>query len=74
VIVASQPNLIFVNASHRQTLAELLSIARTTKTAFASPGSGTTPHLTGENLFNVVAKLGMTPIHFRARDRRLPRW
>jgi len=66
VVVASQPNLIFVNANHpAKTLAELLSLAKTTKTAFASPGSGTTPHLTGENLFNVVAKLGMTPIHFR---------
>jgi tripartite-type tricarboxylate transporter receptor subunit TctC len=46
-------------------LAELFSLARTSKLAFASPGSGTTPHLTGENLFNVLAKLNMTPIHFR---------
>src|SRR5438552_3422375 len=66
VIVASQPNLIFVNANYPpKTLVELLSLAKSTETAFASPGSGTTPHLTGENLFNVVAKLGMTPIHFR---------
>lgn len=66
VVVASQPNLIFVNANYpAKTLAELLSLARTTKTAFASPGSGTTPHLTGESLFNLAAKLDMTPIHFR---------
>ncbi len=66
VVVASQPNLIFVNANYpAKTLADLVSLAKTTKPAFASPGSGTTPHLTGENLFNVVAKLGMTPIHFR---------
>jgi tripartite-type tricarboxylate transporter receptor subunit TctC len=65
-LVASQPNMIFVNASvPARTLAELFSLARTSKLAYASPGSGTTPHLTGENLFNVLAKLNMTPIHFR---------
>jgi len=65
-VVASQPNMIFVNANlPARTLAELFSLAKTSKLAYASPGSGTTPHLTGENLFNVVAKLNMTPIHFR---------
>ncbi|HTF13308.1 MAG TPA: tripartite tricarboxylate transporter substrate binding protein [Burkholderiales bacterium] len=64
--VASQPNMIFVNTSLPvKTLAELFSLAKTSKLAYASPGSGTTPHLTGENLFNVVGKLNMTPIHFR---------
>jgi len=64
--VASQPNMIFVNASlPAKTLAELFSLARASKLAYASPGTGTTPHLTGENLFNVVGKLNMTPIHFR---------
>lgn len=64
--VASQPNMIFVNASvPAKTLADLFNLAKTSKLAYASPGSGTTPHLTGENLFNVVAKLNMTPIHFR---------
>lgn len=66
VVVASQPNMIFVNASvPAKNLAELFSLARTSKLAYASPGSGTTPHLTGENLFNVLGKLNMTPIHFR---------
>jgi tripartite-type tricarboxylate transporter receptor subunit TctC len=64
--VASQPNLIFVSASvPAKTLADLFKLAKTSKLAYASPGSGTTPHLTGENLFNVVARLNMTPIHFR---------
>ena len=64
--VASQPNMIFVNAGvPAKTLADLFKLAKTSKLAYASPGSGTTPHLTGENLFNVVAKLNMTPIHFR---------
>lgn len=66
VVVAKQANLIFVNPTLGvKTLAELLSLAKTRKLAFASPGSGTTPHLTGENLFNVISKLDMTPIHFR---------
>jgi tripartite-type tricarboxylate transporter receptor subunit TctC len=66
VVVASQPNLIVVNASLKAaTLAELFELAKKSKFAFASPGSGTTPHLTGEYLFNVLAKLDMTPIHFR---------
>jgi len=65
-VVASQPNMIFVNANvPAKTLAELFRLAKTSKLAYASPGSGTTPHLTGENLFNVLAKLNMTPIHFR---------
>jgi tripartite-type tricarboxylate transporter receptor subunit TctC len=66
VVVASQPNLIVVNANLKaNTLAELIALAKTTRLAYASPGSGTTPHLTGEYLFNVLAKLDMTPIHFR---------
>jgi len=65
-VVAWQPNMIFVTASSpARTLAELFALAKSSKLAYASPGSGTTPHLTGENLFNVVGKLEMTPIHFR---------
>jgi len=66
VVVAKQANLIFVHPSLGvKSLAELLASAKTRKLAFASPGSGTTPHLTAENLFNVISKLDMTPIHFR---------
>ncbi len=65
-VVAKQANLIFVHPSLGvKTLAELLALAKARKLAFASPGSGTTPHLTAENLFNVISKLDMTPIHFR---------
>lgn len=65
-IVASQPNLIVVHADFpAQTLAELLSRARTEKLAFASAGSGTTPHLTGENLFRVRAKVDITHVPFK---------
>ena len=64
--VAKQANVIFVHPGlPAKTLAELLALAKTSKLAFASPGSGTTPHLTGENLFNVTSKLDVTAIHFR---------
>jgi tripartite-type tricarboxylate transporter receptor subunit TctC len=66
VVVAKQANLIFVHPGVPATnLAELLAYAKNAKLAFASPGSGTTPHLTAENLFNVISKLGMPAIHFR---------
>jgi tripartite-type tricarboxylate transporter receptor subunit TctC len=66
VVVAKQANLVFVHPSLPvKNLAELLALAKTTKFAFASPGSGTTPHLTAENLFNVMSKLDMPAIHFR---------
>ena len=64
--IAKQANVIFVHPGlPAKTLAELLALAKTAKLAFASPGSGTTPHLTGENLFNVTSKLDVTAIHFR---------
>ena len=65
-IAASQPNMIFVNSSlPARSLPELISQSKDKKIAFASPGSGTTPHLTGENILRVIAKLDITPIHFR---------
>lgn len=65
-VVAKQANLIFVHPSiAAKTLAELLALARTTKLSYATPGSGTTPHLTAENLFNLSSRLDMTAIHYR---------
>ena len=66
VNLAKQANMIFVHPElPAKSLAELLALAKTSRLAFASPGSGTTPHLTAENLFNVNAKLDVTAIHFR---------
>jgi tripartite-type tricarboxylate transporter receptor subunit TctC len=66
VNAATQPNLVYVNAnSPAKTLAELISQAKTAKLAFASPGSGTTPHLTAEMLFKVLARLETTAVHFK---------
>ena len=65
-VVAAQPNVIVVHPSMpARTLAEFITYARTAKLAFASPGSGTTPHLTGENLFAVAAKVDVPAAHFR---------
>jgi tripartite-type tricarboxylate transporter receptor subunit TctC len=65
-VVASQANLIFVHADFpAKSLKELLERARTEKLAFASPSSGTTPHLTGENLFKLRAKVDITHIPFK---------
>ena len=64
--IARQANLIFVNPSvPANTLAELIALAKTGKISFASPVSGTTPHLMAESLFNLTAKLDMTAVHYR---------
>jgi tripartite-type tricarboxylate transporter receptor subunit TctC len=65
-IVASQPNLIVVHADFpAKTLAELLQMAKTSPLAYGSPSSGTTPHLTAENLFRVRAKVDITHVPFK---------
>lgn len=65
-VVASQANLIIVHADFpAKTLAELLARAKTEKLAFASPSSGTTPHLTAENLFKVRAKVDIVHVPFK---------
>ena len=65
-VVASQPNMIVVNAALPvKSVPELVAYAKDKKMAFATPGSGTTPHLTGENFYNLQLKLGMQAIHFR---------
>jgi tripartite-type tricarboxylate transporter receptor subunit TctC len=65
-VVASQANLIFVHADFpAKTLSQLIDLAKKEKLAFASPSSGTTPHLTAENLFKVRAKVDITHIPFK---------
>jgi tripartite-type tricarboxylate transporter receptor subunit TctC len=65
-VVASQPNLIIVNAEFpARTLAELFEQSKKQKLAFASPSSGTTPHLTAENLFKVRAKVDILHVPFK---------
>src|SRR6266699_559142 len=63
---ATQPNVIVVNSGFpAKTLAELLEMAKTAKLAYASPGTGTTPHLTGEHIFKAIAKLDITHVTYK---------
>jgi tripartite-type tricarboxylate transporter receptor subunit TctC len=63
VQAATQPNVIVVNSTFpAKTLRQLLEMAKTMKLAYASPGTGTTPHLTGEHIFKLIAKLDVTHI------------
>ena len=65
-VIAQQANIIVVNASFpAKTLAELKSAMQKGKLAFASPGTGTTPHLTAENLFHVHWKADATHVPFK---------
>src|SRR5437868_3099279 len=65
-VVAQQANIVLVNASFpARTLDELKAAMQKGKTAFASPGAGTTPHLTAENLFHVRWKADATHVPFK---------
>ena len=65
-VVASQANIILVNASFpANTLEELRKQMLARKLAFGSPGSGTTPHLTAQNLFQVRWRADATHIPFK---------
>jgi tripartite-type tricarboxylate transporter receptor subunit TctC len=65
-VVASQANIVLVNSAFpASTLEELRKQVLSRKLAFASPGAGTTPHLTGENLFHVRWKADITHVPFK---------
>lgn len=65
-IAASQANVFVTHPSLPvKSMKELIAMAKSTPMAFATPGSGTTPHLTGENLFNIESKLNMTAVHYK---------
>ncbi|HZE59091.1 MAG TPA: tripartite tricarboxylate transporter substrate binding protein [Burkholderiales bacterium] len=65
-VVAQQANIVLVNSSFpARTLDELKSALQKGKLAFASPGAGTTPHLTGENLFHLRWKTDATHVPFK---------
>ncbi len=66
IIIATQPNVISVNEKVPvKTIDELKAYAMKEKLSFSSPGSGTTPHLTCENLFHVIWKADITHIPYR---------
>jgi tripartite-type tricarboxylate transporter receptor subunit TctC len=59
------PNIIFVNPSVAATnLQELIALGRKQKLQYGSAGAGSTPHLTGERLLKLMAKLDITHIPY----------
>jgi len=72
-IVASQANIILVNSSFpANTLEDLRKQMLSRKLAFGSPGSGTTPHLTAQNLFHVRWKADITHVPFKGAGPLVP--
>lgn len=64
--VASSPNVIVANAAWGPTtLRDAVEKARRDKAAYGSPGAGTTPHLTAEYLFRILAKLDITHVPYK---------
>lgn len=64
--LSTQANVISVNeAVPVKTLAELKEYASKNKLAYSSPGQGTTPHLTCENLFRIKWKSDITHIPYK---------
>jgi tripartite-type tricarboxylate transporter receptor subunit TctC len=64
--VASSPNVIAASADWGpKTLREAISRARSEKVSYASPGAGTTPHLSAEYLFRVLSKTDIMHIPYK---------
>ena len=66
VNVAQAPNLVIGTKSLKATtLKDALAEAGSGKLSYGSPGSGTTPHLTLEYLFKVLAKVDVVHVPFK---------
>lgn len=66
VQAATQPNVVVVNSTlPAKTLPELLELTKTQKLAYASPGTGTTPHLTGEHIFKAIAHVDIVHVPYK---------
>jgi tripartite-type tricarboxylate transporter receptor subunit TctC len=65
ILSGASPNIVFISASTPvKSLAELIALAKQKPLSFASPGSGTTVHLSGELLFRSLAGLSMTHVPY----------
>jgi tripartite-type tricarboxylate transporter receptor subunit TctC len=64
--VASSPNVIAASAEWgAKTLREAIARAKSEKVAYASPGAGTTPHLSAEYLFRVLSKTDIMHVPYK---------
>ncbi|MFN0041321.1 MAG: tripartite tricarboxylate transporter substrate binding protein [Burkholderiales bacterium] len=65
VNVASSPNILVTNADGPRTLQEAILRAKAKPITYGSAGSGTTPHLSAEYLFKVLAKVNATHVPYK---------
>ena len=66
IVLSTQPNVISVNEKVPvNSLAELKVYAANGKASFSTPGSGTTPHLTCENIFRVLWKSDIVHVPYK---------
>ena len=64
--VASSPNVIAASSEWGpKTLREAIARAKSEKVAYASPGAGTTPHLSAEYLFRVLSKTDIMHVPYK---------
>ena len=65
-VVASSPNLLVAYTGLKaKNLQEVVAEAKSGKLNYGTAGAGTTPHLTAEYLFKVLAKVDVTHIPFQ---------
>jgi len=65
IVAVVTPNMLFVHpAVAAHTLAELIALAKTKPLSYASPGAGTTPHLTAELLLKIMGGADITHIPY----------
>jgi len=65
ILSGASPNIVFVGSSSpAKTLAALITLAKQKPMSFASPGNGTTVHLSGELLFRTLAGVDMTHVPY----------
>ncbi len=65
VVVATTPNIIVAAANLKASnLKELFEAAKTEKFTYGMPGPGTTPHLSAEKIFKVLAKVDIPHVPF----------
>jgi len=65
IVVATTPNVIVANPSLKASnLKELIELAKAEKLTYGMPGPGTTPHLSAEKIFKVLAKVDIPHVPF----------
>ena len=65
IVVGTTPNIIVARTGLKASnLKEMIELAKTEKLTYGVPGAGTTPHLSAEKLFKVLAKVDIPHVQF----------